>query len=586
MTTLSALFEEQADLSPDAPALLGDQGEVSYAELNDRANRLAHLLVQRGIGPDQIVAVAMPKCVDLIVALLAVTKSGAAYLPIDPSYPAERIKRMLSDSGPALLLTAQDVVVSSLDTLPLEVLDVPETESRLATMPPENLRDDERTVPLRDEHLLYVIYTSGSTGTPKGVAVTHTGLDNLVRAQQESLDAQAGHRVLQWASISFDAAFWDITTALLSGATLVVVDQQRLFPGHPLTDTLRRYGVTHAVLPPAALTATDPNQTDLLAVMSTGDTCTRALVSRWARGRRMYNGYGPTETTVGATLAGPLSVDARVTIGRPWAGTEVFVLDDKLRQLPPGETGELYVSSAGLARGYLGRAGLTASRFVADPFGPPGARLYRTGDLGYWEERGELMFVGRNDHQVKLRGYRVELGEVEAALAAVRGVAVAVVTVQGDGLDAGLVGHVVAESGTLEATQVLAAVGERLPEHMVPNRLVTHERFPTTPNGKIDRVRLENDGQPTVEPEKAASSDSADDGSLTDLCRIVCKVLDRESVDPSGNFFHYGGNSILTTHLVRAVTTGLGAPLTVRAVFEAPDLRSLAAVIDDLVASR
>jgi amino acid adenylation domain-containing protein len=586
MTTLSALFEEQVNLSPEAPALLDDEGEVSYAELNARANRLARFLVQRGIGPDQVVAVALPKCAELIVVLLAVTKSGAAYLPIDPSYPAERVKHMLSDSAPALLLTTQDAAVPSLNTPPLVAVDSPKTRSRLTTMASDNLGDDERTVPLLEEHLLYVIYTSGSTGTPKGVAVTHTGLDDLVRAQRESLNAHAGHRVLQWASISFDAAFWDITTALLSGATLVVVDQQSLFPGHPLTDTLRRYGVTHAVLPPVALTATDPDQTDLVAVMSTGDTCTRALVSRWARCRRMYNGYGPTETTVGATIAGPLSVDARVTIGRPWGGTEVFVLDDKLRRLPPGETGELYVSSAGLARGYLGRSGLTASRFVADPFGQPGARLYRTGDLGYLEEDGELMFAGRNDHQVKLRGYRVELGEVEAALTAVPGVAVAVATVQGDGLDAGLVGHVVAESGTLDPAQVLAALGERLPNHMVPKRLVTHDRLPTTPNGKIDRPRLEADEQPETGPETAASPDSAGEGSLTDLCRIVCEILDRESVDPSGNFFHYGGNSILTTHLVRAVTSELGAPLTVRAVFEAPDLQSLAAVIDDLVDSR
>jgi amino acid adenylation domain-containing protein len=586
MTTLSALFEEQARLNSQVPALLDDEGEVSYADLNSRANRLARLLVQRNIGPDQIVAVALPKCAELIVVLLAVTKSGAAYLPIDPSYPAERVEHMLSDAAPVLLITMSDVGVTSTSTLPLVVVDSPETMSQLSTMAAEDLEDDERTCAVQDGHLLYVIYTSGSTGTPKGVAVTHTGLDDLVRAQRGSLDARPGHRVLQWSSISFDAAFWDITTALLSGATLVVVDQRHLYPGHTLTDTLRRHRVTHAVLPPVALTATDPSQTELVAVMSTGDTCTRTLVSRWAQGRRMYNGYGPTETTVGATLAGPLDVDARVTIGRPWAGTEVYVLDDKLERRPPGESGELYVSSAGLARGYLRRAGLTAARFVADPFGPPGGRLYRTGDLGYVDEDGELMFVGRNDHQVKVRGHRVELGEVEAALTSVAGVAIAVVTVRGTGLDAGLVGHVVAESGTLDSAQVLASLSMRLPKHLVPERLDVHDRLPTTPNGKIDRLRLGAAMGPATEPQIIASPQAPSGGSLTELCRIVCEVLDRESVDPADNFFRCGGNSILATRLVRRVSTELGAPLRVRAVFEASDLTSLATVIDDVLGSR
>jgi len=585
MTTLSTLFERQVDLTPHAPALLGGEGEMSYAELNARANRLARVLVHRGLGPDHLVAVALPKGTELIVVLLAVTKSGAAYLPIDPTYPAVRVQHMLSDSGPALLVTAQDVEVSPPEGLPVLVVDSPGTRSRLADSSPGNVRDDERTGPLLERHLVYVIYTSGSTGTPKGVAVTHAGLDDLVRAQRASLDARAGHRVLQWASVSFDAAFWDFTTALLSGATLVVVDQQHLFPGHPLTDTLRRYGVTHAVLPPVALTATDPDLPDLVAVMSTGDTCTRALVARWARGRRMYNGYGPTETTVGATIAGPLDVDAHVTIGRAWPGSEVFVVDEQLRRLPTGERGELYVSSAGLARGYLGRAGLTASRFVADPFGPPGARLYRTGDLGYVDTGGDLVFAGRNDHQVKLRGYRVELGEVETALAAVPGVAVAVVTVQGDGLDAGLVGHVVVESDDLDRVQALETLGRWLPPHMVPDRLVVHDRLPTTPNGKVDRARLADD-QDEPEGETDPSSGAAEEGSLPELSRIVCGILERDSVEPSGNFFRYGGNSILSAHLVRSVSEELGVPLTVRAVFEAPDLRSLADVIDDLAEAR
>jgi amino acid adenylation domain-containing protein len=586
MSTLSALFERQVGRTPDAPALLGGEGETTYAALNAHANRLARVLVRRGLGPDDVVAVALPKGPELVVVLLAVTKAGAAYLPIDPTYPAERVRHMLSDSTPALLVTAQDTKVVAPEGVAVLHIDAPATRAEVADAAPDDVRDEERARPLRDEHLVYVIYTSGSTGTPKGVAVTHAGLDDLVRAQRATLAAGPGHRVLQWASVSFDAAFWDLSTALLSGATLVVVDQQHLFPGHPLTDTLRRHRVTHAVLPPVALTATDPDLPDLVSVMSTGDTCTRALVARWAGGRRMYNGYGPTETTVGATIAGPLDVEDRVTIGRAWSGCDVVVVGGDLRRLPDGECGELYVSSAGLARGYLGRPGLTASRFVADPFGAPGARLYRTGDLGYVDAEGELVFAGRNDHQVKLRGYRVELGEVETALAALPGVAVAVVTVQGDGLDAGLVGHVV-ESGALDPDEALETLGQQLPAHMVPDRLVVHDRLPTTPNGKIDRDRLaDGDADRDVDADAPADvtgpTPTDGKGSLPVLSRIVCELLERDVVEPSGNFFRYGGNSILSTHLVRAISTELGVPLSVRSVFEAPDLRSLAEVIDDL----
>ncbi|WP_108832301.1 non-ribosomal peptide synthetase [Actinomyces sp. Marseille-P3109] len=582
MSTFSTLFERQVEQTPDTPALLDDDGETTYDQLNAQANRLARILVRRGFGPDDIIAVSLPKGRELIVVLLAVMKSGAAYLPLDPAYPVERIHHMLSDARPVLFVTSQDSRIVVPDGLPVLHLDTPATQADLETASPANVRDAERIQPLRDEHLIYIIYTSGSTGMPKGVAVSHTGLDDLVRAQRDFLDTGPGHRVLQWASMSFDAAFWDISISLLSGATLVVVDQQHLFPGPLLTDTLRRYRVTHAVLPPVALTAIDAHLPDLIAVMSTGDTCTQALVSRWSQGRRMYNGYGPTETTVGATIAGPLRANARATIGRAWSGSEVLVLDEEMHRLPDGECGEIYIASTGLARGYLGQPGLTATRFVANPFGLPGSRLYRTGDLGYVDEDGELVFAGRNDQQVKLRGYRVELGEVEAALSDVPGITIAVVTVHGDGLDARLIGHIV-QTDPIEPDVILKTLGKRLPAHMLPDRLVVHDRLPTTPNGKIDRSKL------TVVPQEELALRSSsvavtdpEQGALPALSRIVCEILGRDVVEPSGNFFRYGGNSILSTHLVRSVSKELGVPLTVRAVFEAPDLRSLAKVIDAL----
>jgi hypothetical protein len=581
MSTFNTLFERQVEQTPEAPALLDDDGETTYNQLNAQANRLARLLVSRGLGPDDIIAVSLPKGRELIVVLLAVTKAGAAYLPIDPTYPTERILHMLSDARPVLLVTLQESRIVVPDGIPVLHFDAPETQAELETISPANIRDEERIHPLRDEHLIYIIYTSGSTGKPKGVAVSHNGLDDLVCAQRDSLDTGQGHRVLQWASMSFDAAFWDISTALLSGATLVVVDQRHLFPGPPLTGTLRRHRITHAVLPPVALMATDAHLPDLIAVMSTGDTCTSTLISRWSQGRRMYNGYGPTETTIGATIAGPLHANAQVTIGRAWSGSEVFVLDEGLHRLPDGECGEIYIASTGLARGYLGQPGLTATRFVANPFGMPGSRLYRTGDLGYVDGDGELVFVGRNDRQVKLRGYRVELGEVEAALADVPGITAAVVTVQGGGLNARLIGHVV-QADPVGSEIILKTLGRRLPAHMLPDQIIIHDQLPAMPNGKIDRSRLVVKSQEESKLQSSVGVTGHRKETLSTVLRIACEILGRDVVEPSGNFFSYGGNSILSTHLVRSVNKELGVSLTVRAVFEAPNLRSLASVIDAL----
>nr|WP_309245960.1 amino acid adenylation domain-containing protein [Verrucosispora sioxanthis] len=383
MPTVAELFESVVARSGDHVAVIFGDRLVSYAELDARANRLARVLVERGVGPDTTVAVAMPKCDELMVVLLAVLKAGGAYLPLDPQYPAKRLAYMVQDARPTLLVRMAQVSLELGVPVAELVVDDPDTAREIESRPDHQLTDESRNAPLRPDNLMYVIYTSGSTGTPKGVAVTHTGVADIVAAQTASIAPRPGDRVLQWASVSFDAAFWDWSAALLSGATLIMAPADELLPGQPLRDTLRRYAVTHAVLPPVALSVTEPD--DVLVggtLMSTGDACTRALVAKWAPGRRMYNGYGPTETTVGSTIAGPIATSDEITIGTPWSGNRVYVLDERLRPVPNGRDGELYLAGNGLARGYLNRPGLTASRFVLDPFGPPGGRMYRSGRPG------------------------------------------------------------------------------------------------------------------------------------------------------------------------------------------------------------
>ncbi|MGC4813703.1 amino acid adenylation domain-containing protein [Micromonospora sp. DT228] len=418
-TTLPDAFATMARRDPDAVAVVFEDVEVTYAELDARANRLAHVLVAQGLGPDRVAGLAVPRSVDMIVAELAVLKAGGAYLPLDPADPAERLAYLLGDARPVCLVTTSEVAdrLPRADDVPRLLLDAPEVTAELANAS----TDDPERPGLRVEHAAYVIYTSGSTGRPKGVLLTHTGVAKLLSTQFERFGLTPDVRVLHFASPSFDVAFWDLCLALLSGGRLVIVPADRRVAGPALTEYAIRHRANFMILPPALLAALPPECELPPGILLAGtERVSPELVARWARDRRMFNAYGPTEATVNSTLGecDPERIDgASVPIGRPDPGTDAYLLDDALRPVEPGVPGELYLAGPGLARCYVNRPDLTAERFLADPFGPPGGRMYRTGDVAIWRADGRLDFLGRVDDQVKVRGYRIELGEIESVLA-------------------------------------------------------------------------------------------------------------------------------------------------------------------------
>ncbi|MET9594748.1 amino acid adenylation domain-containing protein [Streptomyces sp. NPDC006516] len=418
--TLAELFAEQAARTPDSLAVVAGEAELSYGELARRVAGLARHLVTRGIGAEDRVLLVMPKSLDLLVAQLAVVTAGGAFVPVDPGYPRERVAFMAEDSGPALTLTTSavaDLAREVVPDVPVIVVDAPATAARIAARPTGPLSDADRREPASADHPAYVIYTSGSTGRPKGVVVTHRGIGNLAAAQSERFAVGPDSRVVQYAAPSFDAAVSETCIALLSGATLVLPVGGGLLLGEELARFLTDRRISHATIPPIALTGLDPGAVPPGMVLTVaGEACSAELAGIWSAGRRMINAYGPTETTVCATMSAPLSGAVTPPIGTPIANSRAYVLDARLVPVPVGVYGELYIAGLNLARGYLGRPGLSSERFVAAPFGAPGERMYRTGDVVRRRADGQLEFAGRADDQVKVRGFRVELGEITAAL--------------------------------------------------------------------------------------------------------------------------------------------------------------------------
>ncbi|MGK8467309.1 amino acid adenylation domain-containing protein [Nocardia cyriacigeorgica] len=565
-----------------------DERTLTYQELDQASSQVARELIDRGVGPGDVVAIGIARSLESVLAVWAVAKTGAAYVPVDPGYPADRINHIVSDSGAVIgLTTSAHRPVLGTGVYWVE-LDDPVVSERIAKRPSHPISYADRVRPLDERHPAYVIYTSGSTGRPKGVVVTHTGLAGLVAAEREHYGVTEDSRVLHVCSPNFDVSVLELLLAFTSGATLVIAPPS-VFGGFELADLLRREQVTHMLITPGALESVDPaGLDDLEVVVVAGDKFGPELVGRWAGEHAFFNGYGPTEATILATSTAQMSPDGPITIGTAIPGVGAFVLDSRLRPVPAGVVGELYLSGPALAQGYLGRPGLTAERFVASPFGAdtgnPGARLYRTGDLVRRTETGGpdggvIEYLGRSDFQVKIRGFRIELGEIDNALTAHPDIDYAATL--GKTLPSGataLVSYVLPRAGTtVDTGELVDFIGESLPGYMIPASIMVLDEIPLTPVGKLDRAAL-------PEPVFAARAFRAPSTPVEEIVADVFAALlvsgEDTRVGADDDFFELGGNSLLAAQAAARIGAALDVRVPVQLLFEATTVAALAARVE------
>ena len=585
-------FEKQAALRPEAIAVVYENQELSYAELNERANRLARMMISEGVGPEQFVALALPRSLEMAVGLLAVLKAGAAYLPLDPDYPADRIAFMLKDAQPAFIMTNTKAAnhIPPVENVPKIVLDDPELAEKLNTYPAGNPKNKDRTQPLSPLNTAYVIYTSGSTGVPKGVMIPHQNVTRLFAATEHWFRFSSDDIWTMFHSYAFDFSVWEIWGPLLHGGRLVIVPHHVSRSPEAFLRLLVKEGVTVLNQTPSAFyqfMQAEREQPDLGQALSLryvifgGEALELSRLEDWYNRHpenrpQLINMYGITETTVHVSYIeldrsmAALRANSLIGCGIPDLG--VYVLDERLQPVPPGVAGELYVSGAGLARGYLGRPGLTSERFIADPFGPPGTRMYRTGDVARLRADGSLDYVGRADHQVKIRGFRIELGEIEAALVQHPQLEDAAVIVREDQPgDKRLAAYVIPSEETFDTAELRKYAAERLPDYMVPAAFVTMKELPLTPNGKLDRKAL-----PAPDFAAAVTGRGPRTPQEEILCDLFMEVLHLPRVGIDDRFFDLGGHSLLAVQLMSRIREALGVELSIGNLFEAPTVAGLA----------
>lgn len=581
------LFEIQVERSPDAIATVFKNQYLTYRELNSKANQIAHYLQQRGVKPEVLVGICIDRSLDAIAGLLGILKAGGAYLPLDPNYPQERLNFMLEDAGISILLTTQQHLTRFTAKAPpdsqipnLTVVCLDRDGDAIAR---ESQQNPNSQITL--ENLAYVIYTSGSTGKPKGVLIEHQGLSNLAAAQIETFKLQPNHRVLQFASLSFDASIFEIVMALRSGARLYLATKEALLPGKPLIQFLDDNAISHVTLPPAVLKLLPKAELPALqTLIVAGESCSQDIVKLWAKNRQFFNAYGPTEATVWSSIA-ELNEHQKVSIGRPILHTQIYILDQNLQPVPIGIPGELHVSGLGVARGYLNRSHLTRQRFIPNPFSEKeGAQIYKTGDLARYLPDGNIEFLGRIDEQVKVRGFRIELGEIEAVLRQHPGVQeTAAIACNDSSGNQRLIAYIVPHNPKPNPLELRNFLKSKLPPYMIPNAFEIIDYLPLTPNGKIDRRRLSSPENLT-----AASGDSLQDSfasrafvnprnqTESTLAQIWASILNLERISIADNFFDLGGDSLLAVRLIDRINKQFQQDLPLSSLFRNSTIETLA----------
>lgn len=586
------LFETQVNKTPDAIALVFKQEKLTYRELNNRANQLAHYLQKIGVEPDVLVGICLERSFPMIVGILGILKAGGAYLPLDPDYPSERLNFMLEDTQVSILLTQSDLVSRFQEWSHAEkcgnyqhLLSIICLDKDWQIINQES--QENATSRVTSHNLAYLIYTSGSTGLPKGVLIQHLGLSNLWQAQVYTFKLNSCNRILQLASLSFDASIFEIIMALLTGARLYLVTKESLLSGQTLINLLRDNAITHVTLPPSLLSVL-PKQTlpALKTIIAAGETCSPDIIKLWARERQFYNAYGLTEATVWSTIA-QINNENELSIGRPIFNTQIYILDSYLQPVPIGIPGELYIGGDGLARGYLNQPQLTSQQFIANPFNHKAEeRLYKTGDLATFKPDGNIKYLGRIDQQVKIRGFRVELGEIEAILKQHLAVKNAVVIVRENIQNHKcLVAYVVLDKeqreivgGTHETSLLRKFLREKLPEYMIPSAFFVLNCLPLTPSGKVDYQCLKI-GESFHKPsEKNLIFPRTSTESL--LAEIWTEILNLEFVGINDNFFELGGDSLLAVRLISQIQEKLSQDLPLSILFLNPTIEGLANNLD------